>query len=78
MILRAMLAVADATGSASHARQVKGDDADKEGYPGTRGWGLGVRLKTPYHKKNNITKPQGDEGGWISQQRHETTHESLQ
>jgi len=29
MILRAMLAVAYATGTASHARQVKGDDPDK-------------------------------------------------
>jgi len=66
MIPRAMLAVAHATGSASHARQAKGDDPDKKGYPGTRGWGLGVRLTTTHHKKNNITKPQGDEGGWIS------------
>jgi hypothetical protein len=34
MIPRAMLAVAYATGRASHARQVKGDDPDKKGYPG--------------------------------------------
>jgi hypothetical protein len=31
MIPRAMLAVAYATGRASHARQVKGDDPDKKG-----------------------------------------------
>jgi hypothetical protein len=38
MIPRAMLAVAYATGRASHARQVKGDDPDKNGYPGPPGW----------------------------------------
>ena len=46
-----MLAVAYATGRASHARQVKGDDPDKNGYPGPQGWGLGVRLTTPPRKK---------------------------
>jgi hypothetical protein len=51
MIPRAMLAVAYATGRASHARQVKGDDPDKKGYPGPPGWGLGVRLITPPHTK---------------------------
>jgi hypothetical protein len=40
MIPRAMLAVANATGRASHARQVKGDDPDKKGYPGPPGGGL--------------------------------------
>jgi len=34
---RAMLAVAYATGRASHARQVKGDDPDEKGYPGPPG-----------------------------------------
>jgi len=34
----------DATGMASHARQVKGDDPDKKGYPGPPCWGLGMRL----------------------------------
>jgi hypothetical protein len=38
---RAMQAVAYATGRASHARQVKGDD------PGPPGWELGVGLTTP-------------------------------
>jgi len=28
-----------ATGRVSHARQVKGDDPDKKGYPGPPGWG---------------------------------------
>jgi hypothetical protein len=51
MIPRAMLAVAYATGRASHARQFKGDDPDKKGYPGPPGWGLGVRLTTPPCKK---------------------------
>jgi hypothetical protein len=46
-----MLAVAYATARASHARQVKGDDPDKKGYPGPQGWGLGVRLTTPPVKK---------------------------
>ena len=34
----------DATFMASRARQVKGDDPDRKGYPGPPGWGLGVRL----------------------------------
>jgi len=29
-----------ATGRVSHARQVKGDDLDKKGYPGPPGWGV--------------------------------------
>jgi hypothetical protein len=52
MIPRAMLAVAYATGRASHARQVKGDDPDKKGYPGPTGWGFGVGLV----KKLIVTK----------------------
>jgi len=39
-----------ATGRASHAIQVKGDDPDKKGYPGPPGWKLGVRLTTPLRK----------------------------
>jgi hypothetical protein len=49
-----MLAVAYATGRASHARQVKGDDPDKKGYPGPPGWGFGVGLTTPHSKKKLI------------------------
>jgi hypothetical protein len=56
MIPRAMLAVAYATSRASHARQVKGDDADKKGYPGPPGWGFGVGLTTPQSKKLIVTK----------------------
>jgi len=48
-----MLAVAYATGRASHARQVKGDDPDKKGYPGPPGWGFGVGLTTPPNNKKN-------------------------
>ena len=56
MILRAMLAVAYATGMASHARQVKGDDPDKKGYPGSPGWGFGMGLTTLHSKKLTVTK----------------------
>jgi hypothetical protein len=51
MIPRAMLAVAYATGRASHAREVKGENTDKKGYPGAPCWGLGVRPTTPPRKK---------------------------
>ena len=34
----------EATGMASRARQFKGDDPQKKGYPGPPVWGLGVRL----------------------------------
>ena len=33
-----------ATGRASHARHVDGDDPDRKGYPGPSGWGLGHEL----------------------------------
>jgi hypothetical protein len=56
MIPRAMLAVAYATGRAFHARQVKGDDPDKKGYPRPPGWGFGVGLTTPHTKKLIVTK----------------------
>jgi hypothetical protein len=51
-----MLAVAYATGRASHARQVKGDDPDKKGYPDPPGWGFGMGLTTPHSKKLTVTK----------------------
>jgi hypothetical protein len=47
MILRAMLAVALLRGRSSHARQVKGDDLDKTGYPGAPGWGFGRGADNP-------------------------------
>jgi len=56
MIPKAMLVVAYATGRASHARQVKGDDPDKKGYPGPPSWGLGVRLTTSPRKKKYCYK----------------------
>jgi hypothetical protein len=36
-----------ATGMASHARQVKGDDPDKKGYPGPPSWGFGCVANNP-------------------------------
>jgi hypothetical protein len=51
-----MLAVAYATGRASHARQAKGDNPDKKGYPGLPGWEFGMGLTTPHSKKLIITK----------------------
>jgi hypothetical protein len=62
MIPRAMLAVAYATGRASHARQVKGDDPDKKGYSGPPGWRLGVRLTTPPRKKYCYETSRGGQG----------------
>jgi hypothetical protein len=59
MILRAMLVVAYATDRASHARQVKGDDPDKKGYPGPPGWGFGMRLTTSPCKKKNCYETSG-------------------
>jgi len=56
MILRAMLSVAYATGRTSYARQVKGDDPDKKGYPCPPGWGFGVGLTTLPSKKFIVTK----------------------
>jgi hypothetical protein len=35
-----------ATGRASDARQIKGDDQTKKGYRGPPGWGLGKVLQT--------------------------------
>ena len=35
-----------ATGRASHARHVDGDDPDKKGYPGPPGWGLVNEVET--------------------------------
>jgi hypothetical protein len=55
VILSAMLAVAYATGRASHARQVKGDDPEKRVTPGPPRWGFGVGLTTPHSKgKSNL------------------------
>lgn len=38
-----------ASGKASHARQVEGDNPDEKGYSGPLGWGLGMGLTTPSH-----------------------------
>jgi hypothetical protein len=65
MIPRAKLAVSYATGRASHARQVKGDDPDKKGYPGPPGWGFGVGLTTPNSKKKLIVTKVEQRKIWI-------------
>jgi len=57
MILRAMPAVALATGRATLSGQVEGDGPDERGYPGPAGWRLGVRLTTSPCKKIIVTKP---------------------
>jgi hypothetical protein len=66
MIPRAMLAVAYATGRASHARQVKGDDPDKKGYPGPLGWGFGVGANNPTQQKTYCYGSRiKEKAGWI-------------
>jgi hypothetical protein len=62
MIPRAMLAVAY---RASHARQVKGDDPDKKGYPGPPDWGFGVGLTTPHSKTYCYESRTKEKAGWI-------------
>jgi hypothetical protein len=56
--------IAYAIGTASHARQVKGDDPDKKGYPGPPGWGFGVELTTP-HSKKLLLRMSSREISWI-------------
>jgi len=64
MIPKAMLAVAYATGRASHARQAKGNDTDKKVYPGPPGWGFGGEANNPtLYKKNYETSKKKRRGG---------------
>jgi hypothetical protein len=65
MILRAMLAVVYTIDRASHARQVKGDDPDKKGYPGPPGWGFGLGLRTPHSKKKLLLRKLNKGISWI-------------
>ena len=57
MILRAMPAVALATGRVTLAGQIEGDGPDESGYPGPPGWELDVRRTTSPCKKLIVTKP---------------------
>jgi hypothetical protein len=66
---RAMLAVAYATSRAFNARQVKGDDPNKKGYPSPPGWGLGAGLTTLYCKNQNVAKNSVNETGLPSWKR---------
>jgi hypothetical protein len=52
-----------ATGRAPHARQVEGDNPDKKGYHGPRGWGLGMGITSP-HKKYLVEKLSKLETRW--------------
>ena len=72
MILRAMLALVNATGRASNARQVKDDEPDENGYPGPTGWGLGVRLTTSPHKNLlwNLKKKEEAKGYYYYHHHH--------
>jgi len=60
----------DPTRMASCARQVKGDDPDKKGYPGPPGWGLGVRL-TVSPRKTYICRETSKFGNQTEQQRQQ-------
>ena len=65
MILRAVLAVAYATGRVSHARQVKGADPDKKGYTDPPGYGFGVGLTTSPSKKKILLRKSNKGRSWI-------------
>jgi hypothetical protein len=65
MIPRAMLAVACATGRASHARQFKGDDPDKKGYPGPPGWGVWRGANKPHTVKNLLLRKPNKGKSWM-------------
>jgi hypothetical protein len=56
---------AGATGRASHARQVKGDDPDKKGYPGPPGWGLAWGYQLHTVKNLLLRKSNKAKAGWI-------------
>jgi hypothetical protein len=58
-----------ATGRASHARQVEGDDPDKKGYCEPPGWGLGMDLTISPHKKCFVEQ--------LSSSKEATVHQGL-
>ena len=63
----------DATGMASRARQVKGDDPDKKGYHVPPCLGLCIRLPTSPHKNIFVRKLLKCETGWKQQRRRSTS-----
>jgi hypothetical protein len=58
-----------ATGRVTHARQVKGDDPDKKGYPGPPGWGLGARLTILSRENQTVAKNSVMDNGLSSRKR---------
>jgi hypothetical protein len=58
-----------ATGRASHAGQVEGDDPDKNVYPGPPSWGLGVGLTTSPNNKCLVESLSKLETEWKQQRR---------
>ena len=65
MILRAMLAVAYATGRAFQPRQVKGDDPDKKGIPWSSRLGVWHGANNPTQQKNLLFRKSSKGIGWI-------------
>jgi len=58
-----------ATGGAFHARQVKGDDRDKNRYPGPPGWSLGREADLTPQKNMFVEQLIKLETGWKQQRR---------
>ena len=64
MMLKSYAGESVATGRASHARNVKGDDPDKKGYPGPPGWGGGHEANNPIPHNISTMKLQPKLWNW--------------